>query len=294
MQMESISAGLPEPLTAAYAQDGWARFLGIALDPRDPARRLRLAYDTRLLNADGGVIHGGILATLLLDAARIETAAAWGSAGDLGSVRPLDGQIVYLRPAREGDVIASAQLLRAGRTLAFASSEIRDAQGQLVAQGQWVFAHAAEDAPEAAPEAPALTQVWNGEADAGRMGVLLEANMKKRLPGLSLRQMGPGRCVIEVADIADMRDAGGALAGGALLLACDNVGVFAGFGLNARITRMSTAALKLSFVAPARDEPLIVVGRSLGKAGPLISNQSLVYGRDSGRLYAFGTVTLAT
>jgi len=292
--MERISDALQESLAAAYAQDGWARFLGIELDPRDPARRLRLAYDTRLLNADGGVIHGGILATLLLDAARIETASAWDPGTDLTSIRPLDGQIVYLRPAREGEVTASAQLLRAGRTLAFAVSEIRDAQGQLVAQGQWAFAHAGGEAPEAVPEAPQLCQLWNGEADTGRMGGLLEANMKKRLPGLSLRQMGLGQCVIEVADIADMRDGSGALAAGAQLLACDNVGVFAGFGLNARITRMSTAALKLSFIAPPRDEPLIVVGRSLGKSGPLISNQSLVYGKDSARLYAFGTVTLAT
>ena len=294
MRMERISDALPESLTAAYAQDGWARFLGIELDPRDPAGRLRLAYDTRLLNADGGVIHGGILATLLLDAARIETASTWEPGMDLTSIRPLDGQIVYLRPAREGEVTASAQLLRAGRTLAFAVSEIRDAQGQLVAQGQWAFAHAGGEVPETVPEAPQLSQLWNGEADTGRMGGLLEANMKKRLPGLSLRQMGLGQCVIEVADIADMRDGSGALAAGAQLLACDNVGVFAGFGLNARITRMSTAALKLSFIAPPRDEPLIVVGRSLGKSGPLISNQSLVYGRDSARLYAFGTVTLAT
>ena len=294
MQMERTSAGLSELLAATYAQEGWVRFLGIELDPREPAQRLRLAYDTRLLNADGGVIHGGILATLLLDAARIETAAAWDPGADLRSIRPLDGQIVYLRPAREGDVTASAQLMRAGRTLAFIASEVRDAQGQLVAQGQWVFAHAGGEAPEALPEAPDLAQVWNGETDTGRMGALLEANMKKRLPGLSLRQMGPGRCVIEASDIPEMRDSGGALAAGAQLLACDNVGVFAGFGLNARITRMSTAALKLSFIAPPQDEPLIVVGRSLGKAGPLISNQSLVYGRHSGRLYAFGTVTLAT
>ncbi len=294
MRMERTSAALPEPVTASYAQDGWARFLGIELDPRNCAQRLRLAYDTRLLNADGGVIHGGIIATLLLDAARIEVAASWTAEAGLTSIRPLDGQIVYLRPAREGDVTASARLLRAGRTLAFAVSEIHDGQGQLVAQGQWVFAHAGTEAPEDVPEVPSLGQVWNGAADTGRMGALLEANMQKRLPGLSLREMGPGRCVIEAADIADMRDAGGGLAAGAQLLACDNVGVFAGFGLSARITRMSTAALKLSFVAPVRDESLIVVGRSLGKVGPLISNQSFIYGRDSGRLYAFGTVTLAT
>ena len=106
--------------------------------------------------------------------------------------------------------------------------------------------------------------------------------------------MGAGRCVIEVAHTAHFLDATGAVAAGPQLLACDNVGVFAGFGLSARITRMSTAALKLSFIAPPRDEPLVVVGRSLGKSGPLIANQGRIYGRDSGRLYAFGTITLAT
>lgn len=294
--MERTSHAVSDQLVAAYAQDGWARFLGIELNPGDGAARLRLPYDTRLLNADGGVVHGGILASLLLDAARLEVATVWGNTTDLAGVRPLDGQIVYLRPAREVDVVASAQLLRAGRTLAFVASEIRDPQGQVIAQAQWVFARSGDESVDAAPlpETPSLADNWRGEVDAGRIGALLETNMKKRLPGLTLCEMGAGRCVIEVSNTPELCDVSGALAAGVQLLTCDNVGVFAGFGLNARITRMSTAALKLTFIAPPRGEALIVVGSSLGKAGFLIANQSRVYGRETGRLYAFGTVTLAT
>ncbi|MGA9468925.1 MAG: PaaI family thioesterase [Candidatus Macondimonas sp.] len=293
--MDTASHPISDRLVAHYAQDGWARFLGVEVNPDNASARLRLAYDPRLLNADGGVVHGGILASLLHDAARLEVAAALAPEHALDALRPLDGQIVYLRPARETDVIASARLLRLGRTLAFATAEVRDAQGNLVAQGQWVFAlQATAGTVEPLPEPKTLSEDWDGQADTGRMGALLEANMQKRLPGLALRQMGAGQCVIEVAHTPHFLDATGAVAAGPQLLACDNVGVFAGFGLSARITRMSTAALKLSFITPPRDEPLVVVGCSLGKSGPLIANQGRIYGRDSGRLYAFGSITLAT
>lgn len=293
--MDTASHPISDRLAAYYAQDGWARFLGVEVNPDNASARLRLAYDPRLLNADGGVVHGGILASLLHDAARLEIAAALAPEHALDALRPLDGQIVYLRPARETDVIASARLLRLGRTLAFAVAEVRDVQGNLVAQGQWVFAlQGAEGTMEAVPDPKTLAADWDGQSETGRMGALLEANMQKRLPGLALRQMEAGQCVIEVAQAPHFLDASGALAAGPQLLACDNVGVFAAFSLSARIMRMSTAALKLSFIAQPRDEALVVVGRSLGKAGPLIANQARVYGRASGRLYAFGTITLAT
>lgn len=293
--MDTASHPISDRLAAHYAQDGWARFLGVELNRNSADARLRLAYDPRLLNADGGVVHGGILASLLHDAARLEIAAALAPEHALDALRPMDGQIVYLRPARETDVIASARLLRLGRTLAFAIAEVRDAQENLVAQGQWVFAlQATAEAGEPLPDPKTLSDDWDGRVETGRMGALLEANMQKRLPGLTLRQMDAGRCVIEVAHTPHFLDASGVVAAGLQLLVCDNVGVFAGFGLSARISRMSTAALKLSFIAPPEDEPLVVVGRSLGKTGPLIANHGRVYGRDSGRLYAFGTITLAT
>ncbi|MGB2941465.1 MAG: PaaI family thioesterase, partial [Candidatus Macondimonas sp.] len=197
--MDTASDPISDRLAAHYGQDGWARFLGVEVNPDISSARLRLAYDPRLLNADGGVVHGGILASLLHDAARLEIAAALAPEHALDALRPLDGQIVYLRPARETDVIASARLLRLGRTLAFATAEVRDAQGNLVAQGQWVFAlQATAETVEPLPGPKTLFEDWDGQADTGRMGALLDANMQKRLPGLALRQMGAGRCVIEI------------------------------------------------------------------------------------------------
>jgi len=165
--MDTVSHPISDRLVAHYAQDGWARFLGVELnrDSDNAPAQLRLAYDPRLLNADGGVVHGGILASLLHDAARLEIAAALAPGHALDALRPLDGQIVYLRPARETDVIASARLLRLGRTLAFATAEVRDAQGNLVAQGQWVFAlQATEGTMEPLPDAknPGRGLGWAG------------------------------------------------------------------------------------------------------------------------------------
>lgn len=78
--------------------------------------------------------HGGVIAGL------IDLAAHAAVAVRIGRMAPtVDLRIDYLRVAPHGDLIATATVLRAGRTLALADVEIRDTDTNLVAVGRGTF-----------------------------------------------------------------------------------------------------------------------------------------------------------
>jgi uncharacterized protein (TIGR00369 family) len=79
-----------------------------------------------------GTVHGGVIATL------IDTATYWAAflalPEDTGLVN-VDLKLNYLRPVDQGQLVADGRCLRAGRTLSYAESHVRDGDGRLVAHG---------------------------------------------------------------------------------------------------------------------------------------------------------------
>jgi len=79
-----------------------------------------------------GTVHGGVIATL------IDTATYWAAflalPEDSGLVN-VDLKLNYLRPVSEGLLIADGRCLRAGRSISYAESHVRDGDGRLVAHG---------------------------------------------------------------------------------------------------------------------------------------------------------------
>ena len=79
-----------------------------------------------------GTVHGGVLATL------IDTATYWAAfltlPEDTGLVN-VDLKLNYLRPVSGGVLIAEGRCLRAGRTISYAESHVRDGDDRLVAHG---------------------------------------------------------------------------------------------------------------------------------------------------------------
>lgn len=92
---------------------------------------ITLAADNRHLQPYG-IIHGGVLATL------IDTATFWAVfmrlPDDAGLVN-IDLKLNYLQQARPGLLTAEGHCIRAGRTISYAEARVTDEAGELVAHG---------------------------------------------------------------------------------------------------------------------------------------------------------------
>lgn len=79
-----------------------------------------------------GIIHGGVLATL------IDTATFWAGflrlPDEVGLVN-VDLKLNYLKAVAGGHLIADGRCLRAGRQISYTEASIRDEKGELVAHG---------------------------------------------------------------------------------------------------------------------------------------------------------------
>lgn len=83
-------------------------------------------------------LHGGVLSAL------IDIAGSYAVEVVVGGDAPtVDLRIDYLRPA-EGDLVATARVLKRGRKLCVADVEVRDLRDKLVATGRGLFANTAE------------------------------------------------------------------------------------------------------------------------------------------------------
>jgi uncharacterized protein (TIGR00369 family) len=82
-----------------------------------------------------GDVHGGAIASLI-DVAMSEAIRA--SLRDVDGLATISMTINYLDVGR-GDLAGTGKATRLGRTTAFATAEIRDGAGTLVATGQGVF-----------------------------------------------------------------------------------------------------------------------------------------------------------
>jgi uncharacterized protein (TIGR00369 family) len=104
-------------------------------DPEKGTLTIAMAYRDELARAPGErSFHGGVIATL------IDLAGHAAVAIKIGRMAPtIDLRIDYLRPSSGEDVIARAQLIKAGRTVGRVDVEVTDTQGRLIAIGRGSF-----------------------------------------------------------------------------------------------------------------------------------------------------------
>jgi uncharacterized protein (TIGR00369 family) len=98
--------------------------------------RLEMPVDARLHNAMG-TVHGGIFCDLADVAFGVALATV---AADGESFATVQLQMSYLQPVRDGRLLATARLLRRGRTTAHLECDIHEAGGTLVAKATCVVA----------------------------------------------------------------------------------------------------------------------------------------------------------
>lgn len=79
-----------------------------------------------------GIVHGGVLATL------VDTATFWAAfmrIAETDGLVNVDLKLNYLRPVVDGRLTAEGRALQSGRTVSYAEAAVRDAAGALVAHG---------------------------------------------------------------------------------------------------------------------------------------------------------------
>ena len=108
----------------------FAKLLGIQLDSLEPGHSVLSMPMRDELKRNGGIAHGGAIATL------IDSAMAFAIvpmlAEDERSIT-VDLTIHYLRPVSAGTARASARVVRAGKRVITVSAELFDSQEKLAA-----------------------------------------------------------------------------------------------------------------------------------------------------------------
>lgn len=108
----------------------FARFLGIELVDLERGKAILSLTPRDDLRRNGGVIHGGVTASL------IDTAAAFVIMTVLSpdqTTTTIDLTIHYLRPINDGQVTANARIVREGRRIIIAAVDVLDVRKTLVA-----------------------------------------------------------------------------------------------------------------------------------------------------------------
>lgn len=115
-------------LEAAYTQLIGMQWGGIDID----SSSIILDVDKQRHLQPYGIVHGGVLATL------IDTTTFWAAfmrlPEDAGLIN-IDLKLNYLQPALAGRLTAEGRCIRPGRTISYAEAHIYDEQGALLAHG---------------------------------------------------------------------------------------------------------------------------------------------------------------
>ena len=246
---------------------------------------LRLPFRSGNTNP-GGVLHGGVAASLVTLAAQAVLRATLGS--EAGPFHSWGLEVAYLAAARQEAVEVEAVRLREGKELVFVDVSVRGEDGRPIAQGL-VAARARFGAP-APPAPPAAGD--DGSADPGPLGPHIEKIPFMARLGIRIEHMSGGRSRIALPWRDESADApGGGVAEGAVLALLDTTGAMAAWAVTGPGPyKASTPALQAQVVAPPPAEPLVARGRCLHRDGSAFWSDVEVCGAESGRLCARGTV----
>lgn len=115
-----------------FETNHFPKSLGIELDSIEHGRA-RLSLEVRQQHLQlAGIMHGGAIATL------IDTAVAFaivGASKPASRFTTIEMKVNYLRPIREGRVVADAKLIRDGRRIVVSDCDVYDSEGKLSAKG---------------------------------------------------------------------------------------------------------------------------------------------------------------
>lgn len=130
MTPSNLTAAQVRRVQKAISSVPYARLLGIQVAEVGTGTATLTLKIRKELRQNHGVVHGGAIASL------IDTATAFAIISLLSpkeKVTTVNLTISYLRPATDGQLSATAEIVRAGRRLFVVSAKVTDASGNLTA-----------------------------------------------------------------------------------------------------------------------------------------------------------------
>ena len=111
------------------------QFLGLEFALVDGVAELKMPFREELVSdPEVPYLHGGVIAALL------DTAADYAVSAQLGrGVPTIDMRVDFLKAAGREALVATARVVKLGRSVAIADAEARNEQGELVAVGRVLF-----------------------------------------------------------------------------------------------------------------------------------------------------------
>jgi uncharacterized protein (TIGR00369 family) len=106
------------------------RFLGFSIERLSPEKTVMRSLIKNGFLQGAGAVAGGILATIA-DEAMAHVVLANLNNGQ--STATIELNIRYLRPIKSGEIIAIAEIVKKGRNIITATSEVRDGNDSLLA-----------------------------------------------------------------------------------------------------------------------------------------------------------------
>jgi uncharacterized protein (TIGR00369 family) len=133
------------------AKSGFTELIGLVLVDVGPDRVTATLSITETLLQPYGILHGGVLCSL------VETLASVGAAfwyGERGQVVGVSNHTDFLRATRSGTLDAVATPIHRGRSSQLWLVEVTDAEHRLIARGQLRVANIDDADRLAAPPSP--------------------------------------------------------------------------------------------------------------------------------------------
>jgi uncharacterized protein (TIGR00369 family) len=127
-----------ETLEKYLGDSPFQEVLGLRLETFDAAAQtltLRSVFGPQVERyAGSGQYHGGVIASLIDIAGDFALIAVLGY-----GVPTINLRVDYLRPALNNDLLAVAQVRRAGRTVGVVDVDVKDVTGRLIALGRGCY-----------------------------------------------------------------------------------------------------------------------------------------------------------
>ena len=119
-------------MRAKFRAHNFQSLIGIEIDSIENGRaQIAINVEEKHLQQQG-VVHGGVIATLVDTAVAI---AIIGASEPGARFTTVELKVNYLSPIRGGRVVADARLLRNGRQIVVAECDVVTSEGRLAAKG---------------------------------------------------------------------------------------------------------------------------------------------------------------
>lgn len=247
-----------DSLRASLEATPYLEALGLEIDTiaKDEIR-LALPFAERNSNP-GGVLHGGVAASLLAIGSR--SVARANLAADSGPWVLGQLQVNYLSAAREEAVVATARLQRRGRALCFVETKVATESGQAIAAATAVVRAQGRAAPENRP----TTFGDAGGTDPGPLAPLLEKAPFMAGRGMQIVHMADGASRVRMPCSGANQAEDGRIHDGAILALLDTAGAMAAWAeAGPARWKASTASLQAQTLAPPPANEVVAYARCI-------------------------------